>query len=212
MSSTIHHLGYLDASSTYYSWSFISAPHHWELNLSTSTGHLTVDQRLATFKDWPKDNKGPKPLEFATSGFFYLGESDHVQCFSCKIRLHNWEEGESAWKEHSKWQSYCSFLWLIKEFNSIQYVSTIFQKNRDREVLTENEEKALKLVNLEGPPNFLTGDQEPDFPCIVCLAQERSVLFKPCSHTVVCAYCTPSLKNCPLCKTPLAAFIKTRLV
>ena len=212
MSTTIHHLGYLDATDKYYSWSFINTPHHWNLNLSTSVNHLTVDQRLATFKNWPTENKGPKPLELAISGFFYCGESDQVQCFSCKLKLYNWKEGESVWREHAKWESYCSFLWLIKEFNSINYVHTIFAKQQDKLPLTENDEKALRLVNLEGPPEYLTGDQEPHFPCIVCLAQERSVLFKPCSHTIVCAYCTPSLDTCPLCKSPIAALLKTRLV
>ena len=212
MNCTIHQLGWLDDSDKFYSWSYISAPHLWEVNQSTSQGHLTVDQRLQTFQSWPAENKGPRPLELAVSGFFYTGEEDHVQCFSCKLKLHNWEEGEIAWVEHSKWKPYCSYLYLIKDHQSIYHTHRQFCKKREGKDLTELELKAQRYLALEGPPQYNINNEDPTYPCIICLTQERNIDLKPCNHVIICSYCAPSLKKCPLCQAPIAALLRAKLV
>ena len=39
--------------------------------------------------------------------------------------------------------------------------------------------------------------------CAVCVDAERSVVFLPCSHVVVCGGCAAQLDECPLCRTAI---------
>ncbi|XP_005916554.1 E3 ubiquitin-protein ligase XIAP [Haplochromis burtoni] len=67
------------------------------------------EARLRTFSSWP--NRTPvRPRDLAQAGFFYVGQSDKVQCFCCGGRLNGWEPGDSAWSEHSKHYPNCYFI------------------------------------------------------------------------------------------------------
>jgi len=77
-------------------------------------GYDKYENRLETFKDkWPKYLAGPTPEALARSGFFYMGEGDKVQCFSCGKRLYQWEPADSADIEHIRWSPHCQFLPLV---------------------------------------------------------------------------------------------------
>ncbi|GAA0156239.1 hypothetical protein LIER_13774 [Lithospermum erythrorhizon] len=58
-------------------------------------------------------------------------------------------------------------------------------------------------------------DKKRERECVVCLAEERSVLFLPCSHQVVCRQCNKQhakeMKECPSCRTPIQKRIQVRL-
>ncbi|XP_062510522.1 uncharacterized protein LOC134186550 [Corticium candelabrum] len=66
--------------------------------------------RLATFDDRWSRSYPVKPVDLARSGFYYTGRLDSVQCFSCKVVLRGWEEGDKADDEHERHAPYCSFL------------------------------------------------------------------------------------------------------
>jgi hypothetical protein len=36
--------------------------------------------------------------------------------------------------------------------------------------------------------------------CVICLANERKILFMPCKHLVSCAVCCKEVKCCPICR------------
>ncbi|GFX47662.1 e3 ubiquitin-protein ligase XIAP [Trichonephila clavipes] len=44
--------------------------------------------------------------------------------------------------------------------------------------------------------------------CKICMDQEVSVLFLPCSHLLACTECAPALKFCPLCRQTIQAIVK----
>jgi len=51
--------------------------------------------------------------------------------------------------------------------------------------------------------------------CVMCLSEERSVVFLPCSHQVVCPECNElhekqGMKDCPSCRTPIQGRIRAR--
>ncbi|XP_028271881.1 E3 ubiquitin-protein ligase XIAP [Parambassis ranga] len=72
--------------------------------------HMRSEEaRLQTFSSWPC-NAPVRPRDLAQAGLFYLGESDHVQCFCCGGKLHGWEAGDTAWEEHTKHYRYCFFI------------------------------------------------------------------------------------------------------
>ena len=56
--------------------------------------------RLRTFDVWPTANQAVDRGDLARCGFFYLGNMDRVQCFSCGGVLRNWNYGDSVDNEH----------------------------------------------------------------------------------------------------------------
>ncbi|THU57935.1 hypothetical protein C4D60_Mb03t08840 [Musa balbisiana] len=59
------------------------------------------------------------------------------------------------------------------------------------------------------------GDIRRDRECVMCLTEEMSVVFLPCSHQVVCAKCNElhekqGMKDCPSCRTPIRRRIYVR--
>ncbi|XP_056143558.1 E3 ubiquitin-protein ligase XIAP [Lampris incognitus] len=65
--------------------------------------------RLQTFASWPS-NAPVRPRDLAQAGLYYLGENDGVQCFCCGGMLGGWEEGDTAWGEHSRHYPHCFFI------------------------------------------------------------------------------------------------------
>lgn len=67
------------------------------------------DIRLETFKDWPKSIPVSKE-ELAKDGFYYMNTGDRVKCVFCNLILKNWDVGDAARAEHTKFNASCPFL------------------------------------------------------------------------------------------------------
>lgn len=70
-----------------------------------------------------------------------------------------------------------------------------------------------KSMNPNDP--FGNGGLRQDRECVMCLAEEISVVFVPCLHQVLCAKCnglheTRGMKDCPSCRTPILRRITAR--
>ena len=62
-------------------------------------------ERLRSFEHWPSGPNSPRTVDIhdlAKSGFFYLGNLDRVQCFSCGGVLRNWNFGDNVMNEHRR--------------------------------------------------------------------------------------------------------------
>jgi hypothetical protein len=60
-------------------------------------------------------------------------------------------------------------------------------------------------------------DIQRDRECVMCLSEEMSVLFLPCTHQVVCGKCNDlhekqGMKDCPSCRTPIQRRVCARFV
>jgi len=136
------------------------------------TDLVSLDVRLKTFSTWP-DTIGVKPLDLAMAGFVYLGESDNTLCFHCGIKLQNWEVDDDPWKEHERWNPACYFNILNKQKTS--------HDNTDQEKMQSIDAGYLNL-------------------CLVCLSNEREIVYFPCGHVATCSSCTPCIINCVICR------------
>jgi baculoviral IAP repeat-containing protein 7/8 len=58
-------------------------------------------ERLKTFDKWPEAKK-PTAGELVQAGFFFVGPSDLVVCFSCGLGLDEWKHNDSPWGEHER--------------------------------------------------------------------------------------------------------------
>ena len=65
--------------------------------------------RAVTFNSWPRQIV-QKPGEMASSGFYYTGRGDVVQCFYCSIHLKHWEQTDRPDVEHKRHSPECKFL------------------------------------------------------------------------------------------------------
>ena len=63
--------------------------------------------RMRTFDTWPSNSSKPTPRALARSGFFYLGNSDRTQCFSCAGILKDWSSGDNVAEYHLRYFSHC---------------------------------------------------------------------------------------------------------
>ena len=45
--------------------------------------------------------------------------------------------------------------------------------------------------------------------CKICMDKDISTLFLPCSHLVCCDDCAPTLRDCPICRTPVRGTVRT---
>lgn len=69
--------------------------------------------RMKTFEDWPIAIE-QKARDLSLAGFFYIGRSDVVRCFSCGIPIQSWEELECVWERHALSSPNCVYLTLMK--------------------------------------------------------------------------------------------------
>lgn len=103
--------------------------------MTTNTGQLIVraankifnydmiqySARVRTFLTWPKTSQ-QKPEDLASSGFYYLGNSDRVQCFYCGVGIHEWQPTDNVWMEHGKHSPNCAFM-ILHQHKSVVHRS-----------------------------------------------------------------------------------------
>jgi len=64
-------------------------------------------------------------------------------------------------------------------------------KEKEKEKEKEKKEKEKEREEREGDK------------CTICLDEGKEVVFLPCRHVPCCAKCSPSLLECPLCRSPV---------
>ncbi|XP_021681375.2 putative E3 ubiquitin-protein ligase RF298 [Hevea brasiliensis] len=70
-----------------------------------------------------------------------------------------------------------------------------------------------KEVKIQG--TFGSGGLKRDRECVMCLSEEKSVVFLPCAHQVLCKECNElhkkeGMKDCPSCRSPIQQRIPAR--
>ncbi|KAH9508100.1 Baculoviral IAP repeat-containing protein 7 [Bulinus truncatus] len=98
-------------------------------NITTQNGiYVEHNQRLQSFGTWPK-NHNINPWKLAEAGFYYQGHKDHVICFSCNVKLCDWEDEEDPWVEHIKFRPECKHVCQKNEENFISAVLVLIKTN-----------------------------------------------------------------------------------
>lgn len=82
------------------------------------------EDRLQTFKDWPKTLK-QTPEQLSAAGFFYTQKGDRVICFCCGLGLCQWEEDDVPWEQHALHRGECEYLQLLK---GLEYITSVKKK------------------------------------------------------------------------------------
>jgi hypothetical protein len=58
------------------------------------------------------------------------------------------------------------------------------------------------IIAMDVEPEEQIPDLSQDRACVICLNQERNLLFMPCNHLCACAECglNPTIRVCPICR------------
>ena len=79
----------------------------FNVEMANSTDHSH------TFITWLKQ-MSQKWHEMVTSGFYYTGRGDVVQCFHCGLALKHWDSTDCVDAEHRKYAADCKFLLMVR--------------------------------------------------------------------------------------------------
>ena len=86
--------------------------------------------RMISFEDKALPNINC--TEMVNSGFFYSGEGDMVECFSCQIRLHSWQSVDVVDIEHLTHSPSCLFMKKKLTLNSDLLLELVVMLLKDR--------------------------------------------------------------------------------
>lgn len=88
-----------------------------------SNNMCKAQNRLKTFEErWNKWHIDP--LELTRAGFYYIGISNCVKCFSCGVGLEDWNITDNIWLEHAFWSPHCQH---VKNVKGDEFVENIMR-------------------------------------------------------------------------------------
>ena len=166
-----------------------------------------IENRLATFITWPYAS--PSPKEIAKAGFFFVNFQDSVICYSCGLALWKWRENDDPWMEHLKSAMTCKHMEFHKGSTvmttKIDYWLKDFPFFLD--LLAQTETEWQKDNGRENSQKWLDITDQDNSLCLLCVEEERSMVFIPCGHIVACAKCALTVfvtYKCPFCNNKLS--------
>lgn len=160
--------------------------------------------RLSSFDTWPT-SMNQKPKVLSAAGLYYTSIDDKTICFYCGLGLHSWAPTDDPWIEHAKWAKNCFYLEFIKgsEFVSMCKNQKTSSNNLNTKCFSQSETPmSLSLAKDMEPKNV----QYKCFTVTCSNLQETTLL--PCKHTILCAFCAVSIKNCPDCNAEVEGRIR----
>lgn len=140
--------------------------------------------------------------EFAEAGFFYTGYGDATICFQCGCSLKRWLKEDNPFVEHAKHSPRCHHLKLIKGEDFIRDVQKMMHRPAAANALYNIAQKFTKTTPEEPDKEILEGKE-----CLICLSEERQIVFQPCGHYATCINCSFKIIKCCMCRID----IKSRL-
>ena len=135
--------------------------------------YSTRESRLETYEFWPIEYYLPKKI-VAEGGFFHSDNNkDEVTCYSCGVKLYNFEPLDDPYALHAVFSNQCKYNIYVAGEKFIR--EAIKPKNPQAEYLK----------------------------CKVCLDHVINILFLPCRHITACDFCSRRLSTCPIHRTPI---------
>lgn len=93
----------------------------------------------------------PDKYALAAAGLFYKNEGDVCECFSCGVRLSQWDLSDDALAEHKKWSKDCRFLKMIgygeRRTDDDRSLFGAFTQSSNNERRTHNNQPTFGTLN-----------------------------------------------------------------
>ncbi len=65
----------------------------------------------------------------------------------------------------------------------------------------------MAATNNKINPTVIYGDDD-DYGCVMCLGDEKDIVFAPCGHFITCNGCSKLCQKCPLCGVKVLDLLK----
>ncbi|CAH3174183.1 unnamed protein product [Porites evermanni] len=132
-----------------------------DLNYDFSMNQL--QNRLATFKDWPfteETGSSCTAEKMAEAGFFHSPndrDADIARCFVCFKELEGWEPEDNPMEEHKSHSPKCEFLllnkkeadWTVEDFLELETKRQINRMHKIIELKTKEYKELAEHVKTE---------------------------------------------------------------
>ncbi|GAU30697.1 hypothetical protein TSUD_39210 [Trifolium subterraneum] len=125
------------------------------------------------------------------------------------------EEDSLRKKAASELQEYVeNVMKLEKEMTKLRLKSD--SKNSIPSLVKENKKAEMSMAG-SSQDKLAGGRLKREHECVMCLSEERSVVFLPCAHQVLCLKCNvlhekQGMKECPSCRTPIERRIHAKFL
>ncbi|KAK2457291.1 hypothetical protein QL285_004580 [Trifolium repens] len=125
------------------------------------------------------------------------------------------EEDSLRKKAASELQEYVeNVVKLEKEMAKLRLKSD--SKNSTPFMVKENKKSEMSMAG-SSQDKLAGGRLKREHECVMCLSEERSVVFLPCAHQVLCQKCNvlhekQGMKECPSCRTPIERRIHAKFL
>ncbi|XP_015206749.1 E3 ubiquitin-protein ligase XIAP [Lepisosteus oculatus] len=86
-----------------------SAQHDSDIESDNCVDMSAMKMRLRSFSNFPCIDV-VSPQRLARAGFYFTGEADKVQCFSCNQTVENWRRGDAPVQRHHRVSPNCKYL------------------------------------------------------------------------------------------------------
>lgn len=158
---------------------------------------LIVDAkaRRKTFEnsDWSSSLKTSVD-DLVRDGFYYVGPYDCVACCYCGLILCDWLTHERPLPKHQRVGKFC----ILLDLRFRHLVRDMLEEcNVELQLTDMDQNKVEKDVTIGSDVS----------KCVVCLENDRVTVTLPCKHLAACRECSNRLTKCPVCRTPVFAYI-----
>lgn len=95
---------------------------------------------------------------------------------------------------------------LKKNFYSAMQKDSVVCSTFDMEEIKKyiNE---VAATNNKINPTVIYGDDD-DFGCVMCLGDDKDIIFAPCGHFITCDSCSKLCQKCPLCNVKITGLLQ----
>ncbi|XP_067126109.1 baculoviral IAP repeat-containing protein 7-like isoform X2 [Centruroides vittatus] len=145
-------------------------------SLETDGSHVREERtRLMTFSSWPHEDVIASH-KLAKAGFYYNGNGDEVQCFSCGGKIKGWQPGDVAVRKHRELYPKCNFIAEIfnKAFKKPNLgsngITTVPENN-----LTPSDLSSSNSRTLQNGQTHHNSDQNASTSAINQISQNRNL-------------------------------------
>jgi hypothetical protein len=126
---------------------------------------------------------------------------------------------ERAWIHHECGEFMRAHELWVKALTHIRLAGYADDSKRVRDLEKDIADVAVKLEEARKKREALAAEvtEVPDgkrvrtvepLQCVVCLSEDRSVLFTPCQHLITCVACADTVTSCPVCRGAIGGRLK----
>lgn len=106
------------------------------------------ENRLQTFNEWPQDAE-VNPSRIAKAGFFSTKQGLEVECFSCHVKISDWNYGDQVMARHKTLSPFCAFVLNPTTSGNVPIISAV---NVPSSSASYRDSLAMRLATFENWP------------------------------------------------------------